>query len=344
MVTNVNEPVWTSGEIVHSGGGADAAIRVPSDIDTIVVDLSNATGANVVDIEVALNDAEAQFGIAGRCHRYQNLEVNDLGATGELRLDPVGDQSFLTDGWLVGDLFFGRSHKIPDFNDPNRKSPIPVTEIDSWPIGGTVATVAVDVITFALDPDFSLAAGEAVIDQSRAAIVESSLTYAINAGLTASTTQAQVTLTGVAGKKVRVNVSTGTADTTYEMRGLHGSAYDKGPEFIDNIENRPFAGLPGAFGTFLAGPDLTAVWTRAFVDGCMRAELSVPGIDFDALGLAKLDRLFVRGWSPTGNGGMWSVNAVAAGAGALVTMYQDIRGVVGTDTPGRLQFFQHPNS
>lgn len=331
MVTNVNEPVWSSGLITHVGGGDDASFHVPADID--VTDWSiSVPAATTAQIQYAQDNEEAIHGISARPLRYLQLAVNDLGGSGEIRLNAASGQSFLDDGWAVGDGVTILSHKVPDFNDPNRtgKTPTGLGDVQFWTLDGVTA----NTLTFAADPAFSLPEGEATIRQNRFALTDGNLTW-INEGA-AIVGALDVTRTVQSAHAVRLIVTAGTGTVTYKVDARHQSR-DRAAPFDPTVETRPYAGYDAGIGAFLSSASTPNVitWSRS-LDGTNRAVMTVPAVDFDVDGVEQYDRLFVSRHSETGNGGMYTVKTVT---GNSIEFYEPLRGTAGVDNPSRQNTF-----
>ena len=104
MTTNINEPHWVE-ERAHNAVSASPMIVVPRDISPPFVQLTSFEAGSTGSVEHTMAPYEDILGITERPLVYQNAEINDLGGSGELRLDPVGNQDFTDDGWKVGDTF-----------------------------------------------------------------------------------------------------------------------------------------------------------------------------------------------------------------------------------------------
>jgi hypothetical protein len=336
MPTNINEAVWTSGPVNHTGGGNDALILVPHDID--IVDISiEVAAATTAQVEVTHDSREDIVGITERPLRYAQVAVNDLGASGELRMNAAAGQDFTDDGWAIGDTFEIISHRAPDFG-PEGTHPTTLGDKQVY----TVATVSALVITFATDPAYSLAEGDIVVAQSRAPVAEDDLNWSQVDGDVVGADTAHINV-GSAGPAVRVIASAGTGAIDYEFRGRHQSVI-RPVSFVQNVESRPFAGYVRDPWTAEGVDDGVVVWDEVVVPGAhgslRQGRLTQNGATFQTDGISKFDRVFIGGHSETGNNGLYTVDA-AEGQEAL-RFKEPLHGVAGTDSPGRIAMRRVP--
>lgn len=342
MPTNINEAVWTSGQVNHTGGGNDALILIPHDIDVVDVAIEVAA-ATTAQVQVTHDSREDVVGISERPLRYAEAAINDLGGSGELRINAGSSLDFTDDGWAIGDTFEVISHVIPDFNDPNRVGgkPTSLGDVQIY----TVTSVATKVLAFSEDPGYSLVEGEVVVALSRAAVAEDSLNWADVGAAVVGADTAHINL-GSAGNAVRVIATAGVAAIDYEFRARHQSV-KRGPSFIANVESRPFAGYAANPLIPLAGaPDDSVVtWDEVVTGGPnasrRQARMTIAGADFQQDGLQRYDRVFVGGHSETDNGGQYMVDSRVATA---ITFKEPLRGSPGTDTPGRVKLRYAPTT
>ena len=325
MPTNRNEAVWSSGPRVHTGGGNDALVVIPIDQDLFDVTVIVAA-ATTAQVQVTHDSYEKILGINERPIRYALVAINDLGGSGELRMNAAAGQDFTDDGWAVGDTFEVVSHKSPTFG-PEGTPPTTVADKQVY----TVSSVAALVIGFTEDPAFSLAEGDIVVAQSRAAVAEDSLIWA----------QVGVDVVGAGNDHfnistacaARVIASAGTGQIDYNFIGRMQSVVRPAP-FVANVESRPYSGPPaGAQGIELL-VDAAPVWAEDVVAGPNGSKrhgtATVAGTDFDVLGVKQYDKLNFSGHSVTGNTGVKAVRRVT---GSKVQFYEPLDGVAGTDDP-----------
>jgi hypothetical protein len=332
MPTNRNELVWSSGTITHTGGGNDALVVVPVDQDLfdVTVEVAASTTAQV---QVTHDSYEAILGITERPLRYTQAAINDLGASGELRLNAASGQDFTDDGWAVGDTFEVITHVVPDFNDPSRVSKKPTTLGDKQVY--TVSSVAADVLAFSEDPAITLAEGEIVVALSRAAVAEDSLNWAqVGVDVVGASTDHFNISTACA---VRVIASAGTGAIIYNFSGRMQSTIRPAP-FQPHANPGPFSGpqgLPAALGS--VADDTAVTWDEVVTGGPngsrRQARATIAGANFTGDGVQNYDKLFFGGHSDTGNHGLYTVDSRDT---TTVTMKEPLHGIAGADT-GRVK-------
>lgn len=329
MTNNTNEPLWL---VEQSFNAVDESLMtvIPADIDRGLVQLTSFEAGSTGVVEHTSDSYEALYGINERPIKYQNAEINDLGASGELRLNPADGQDFTDDGWAVGDTF-----EVVSFA-ANLEAQLQVF---------TVSAVAADVLAFSEDPSGYAGNGEIVVAQSRA-VVEDNLNWVVwSPGAVVNDTAFLELPAAVRAVRISQSIS-GATGMFLIVRGDTQSVLRE-PPFNPSVNNLiggrdmrqieaatvHSVGLPISKQAEAIGPQpmVAAVFTNEEQGFGLRPKGQVDdsATDWVSAGLLEGDKVFVQHTPLTTNKAVYTVDF--RDAGGVIRFREPLAGTPGTE-------------
>lgn len=331
MPNNTNEPFWQR-EIAFNAVDDSPMVVVPRDQFAPYVSLESLDASSTGSVQHTMASYEDLLGITERPLKYQNAEINDLGATGELRLDPADGQDFTDDGWEVGDTF-----EVVTFA-ANLEAELQVY---------TVSSVAAAVLGFSEDPSGFTGNGEIVVAQTRQPVDEDALPWEDwFIGLVTNSVGATGLVAGCRAVRIHQTIATG-AGMQLIVKGVIGSIERPLPfdpsvnNLIGGRDMRQIAaatvhsvGLPISKQAEAIGPQpiVSAVFTNEEQGFGLRPKGQVDdsATDWVGAGLAVGDKVFVQHTPLTTNKAVYTVDF--RDGGGVIRFREPLAGLPGTES------------